>query len=108
MWLGIHYLLQVRADFQEASAGDGWSKDFYLRRSRIILKGQITDYISFFMETDDFNIGKTGNDVNGGNNIFTQDAFVTFKVVDAFKVSAGLMLVPSCIIICNLQFHFLV
>ena len=92
MWLGLHYLLQARADFVEETSGESWGKNFYLRRSRIILKGQITDYISFFMETDDFNIGKGGNSTSGANNIFTQDAFITFKIVDEFKISGGLIL----------------
>ena len=91
--LNIDYLLQVQAQFKEKSAPNkiDWSKDFFVRRSRILLFGDVWKGISFFMETDQVNFGKGGNwDVS----FFVQDAFMTFKVVDEFMVDVGMILLP--------------
>ena len=65
-WISLHFLLQAQAysqneyDIQagENESGDAvWSKGLQLRRSRIILNGQVTNNIEFFMSTEDFFIG---------------------------------------------------
>ena len=91
--LNIDYLLQTQAQFQEKAAPNGkdYSKDFFLRRSRILLFGDLWKGISFFMETEQANFGKGGNwDVS----FFVQDAFMSFKIHDAFIVDAGMILLP--------------
>lgn len=91
--LNIDYLLQVQAQFQEKSAPNktDYSKDFFIRRSRILLFGDLWKGISFFMETEQANFGKGGNwDVS----FFVQDAFMSFKAHDAFIVDVGMILLP--------------
>jgi hypothetical protein len=54
--------------------------------------GDISDDITFFFQTDDPNLGKTPKTLNTGFVI--QDAFLEWKVNNAFRVDGGLMLVP--------------
>jgi hypothetical protein len=68
--------------------------DFYLRRARFILSGQITDGVKFFVETDNDNAGKNDTDVSTD----IQDAFVDVRLLDTESgehwVEAGLILLP--------------
>lgn len=91
--LNIDYLLQVQAQFAEDGAPNktDWSKDFFLRRSRILLFGDLWKGISFFMETEQANFGKGGN---WDQPFFIQDAFVSFKLHEAFIVDVGMILLP--------------
>jgi hypothetical protein len=113
-WLSMHLLLQAQAYSQngyQAETGysetDDWTKSFVLRRARIILNGQVTKDIDFFMETDDLNIGgqsagsqysttttSNGTTVKDSKGVFTQDAYINYKVADALEVTVGLMPLP--------------
>jgi hypothetical protein len=70
----------------------GYAQNLYLRRGRLMLGGDIGSNISFFVETDDPNLGKTPKALNSG--FLIQDAFLEWKVNNAFRVDGGLMLVP--------------
>jgi hypothetical protein len=96
-WLELHYLLQLQftsanvfTSPEEDKDNGVWTKDFAIRRSRVILKGQVTDSISFFTETD----VASDSDVTSQNLLFTQDAHISYKVADEFIVDAGKMLLP--------------
>ena len=92
-YVGIDYLLQAHAQVTEngAPSKEDWSKDLFIRRSRFVLMGGLTKYLTFFMETDQVNFGKNG-DWNAP--FFVQDAYVNFKIMDEFQVDAGLILLP--------------
>jgi len=102
-WIQIHFLLQVSGQFKEYY-DEGESpeeestidKSFYLRRSRIILTGQVAQNITFFMETDDFNAGKdeTSNKGSDGTGLFTQDAFINYKIAEELQIAVGMILIP--------------
>ncbi len=99
-WITLHYLMQVQGNFAK-TWNDGktdedayWSKTFHVRKSRIILKGQIADDVSFFMETDDYKIGINDNEVYRENSVFTQDAFINYKFADELQIAAGMILLP--------------
>ena len=91
--LNIDYLLQVHGQFAEDGAPNktDYSKDFFIRRSRILLFGDLWKGISFFMETEQANFGKGGD---WSVSFFVQDAFVSFKAHDAFIVDVGMILLP--------------
>lgn len=91
--LNVDYLLQVQTQFAEDKAPNGtdWSKDFFIRRSRILLFGDLWKNISFFMETEQANFGKGGD---WSVSFFVQDAYMSFKVVDEFQVDVGMILLP--------------
>ena len=93
--LKVGLLAQPQGEWVETADGSGYSQNLFLRRLRILLGGSLTDRWSFFFETDSPNLGKA--DAQGVKNeadIFVQDFFVTYSHNDAFKVDAGLLLLP--------------
>ena len=101
-WIALHYLLQAQGSYQEqydeySETGSTYlegDKKYYgsdgkIRRSRVILKGQVSEKISFFMETDAPN--QEGYD---SGSLFTQDAYVDIAFMDEFKIAAGHILLP--------------
>jgi hypothetical protein len=90
--LGI--LGQFQADTLQ-DPPDDYSKNLFVRRMRLIFGGQVAKKVSFFVETDSVNLGKT---VSGAKNIgsvtIIQDAYGEFKASQAFALDAGLLLVP--------------
>ncbi|GAB4220759.1 MAG: selenite/tellurite reduction operon porin ExtI [Spirochaetota bacterium] len=91
-YLELHYLLQVQAYSLYKDGGtesDYWAKDFQIRRSRVIVKGQAAQGVEFFMETD-------APKQEGGNstNLFTQDAYIDFTIAKELKIAFGHILLP--------------
>jgi hypothetical protein len=81
----------------ESAAGIGSPEknpnfDFYLRRVRLLVYGNITKELSFFADTDQPNLAKNGDYT--GKPMFMQDAFLTYSFMPEFKLDAGMMLVP--------------
>ena len=88
-------LIQPWADFAQDSTASGYAKNLFLRRIRLIVGGQLAPNITFFVETDNPNLGKAPKSLGGG--FITQDAFVEWKPRNnAFILDAGLMFVPLC------------
>jgi len=77
---------------QDASPGKSTQSEFFVRRMRIILSGQLNEMVNFFVETDAPNFGRsgTGYDVN----MFMQDAFVELNLDKALQIDAGMLLAP--------------
>lgn len=91
-------LLQPWYDTQQDAANGKWAQNMYLRRARLLVGGQITKRISFFLETDNPNLGRSsGTPTNRlGAGFILQDAFVDWKHDDALSVQTGLMLPAFC------------
>jgi hypothetical protein len=91
--LGV--LGQFQAEWLEDPADDDTTQNLFIRRIRVLFGGQVAKNVTFFVETDAPNLGKT---LPGGKNIspgaIVQDAFGEFKASDAFAIDAGLMFVP--------------
>lgn len=91
--LGV--LGQFQADWLEDPGADDTTQNLFIRRIRLLFGGQVAKNVSFFVETDAPNLGKT---LPGGKNIspgaIVQDAYGEFKLHDAFALDAGLMFVP--------------
>lgn len=88
-YLQLSLLGQVHYSFVDDAADE---HDFYLRRGRLILSGQIMDGVKVFAETDNDNAGKTGT---SGVNTDIQDAFVDLQLLGSDHwVKAGLILLP--------------
>jgi hypothetical protein len=89
--------------------------DFYVRRTRFVIGGQVTKWVSFFAETDMPNWGKGGNwnptdrhthDVTiagtptttsafgGSGPMYIQDAYLQFNIHEAFNIVGGMILTP--------------
>lgn len=91
--LGV--LGQFQADWLEDPGTDDTTQNLFIRRVRLLFGGQVARNVTFFVETDAPNLGKT---LAAGKNISpsltVQDAYGEFKVHDAFALDAGLMFVP--------------
>lgn len=87
----LSFLGQVHFQSVDGAADED---DLYLRRGRIILSGQIQDGLTFFMETDNDNAGKSGKDTVSTD---IQDVFVDGRLIDGENelwAKAGLVLLP--------------
>jgi hypothetical protein len=86
---------QFQADTIDNPGSAPNTNNVFARRLRVIFGGQVAKNVTFFVETDAPNLGKT---LPTGKNILpsaiVQDAYASFKVVDAFTIDAGLMFVP--------------
>lgn len=89
----VGFLLQshLRTDQDGNADGLSWSVDPFVRRARIMLYGQYTDLVHFFVETDQPNWGKGGN---WESTFFVQDAWVEFNLHEALQIDVGMLLIP--------------
>ena len=91
--LGV--LGQFQADVVHDTQTDNNATNLFVRRLRLLFGGQVAKNVTFFVETDAPNLGKT---LASGKNIapamIIQDAYGEFKVSNAFALDAGLMFVP--------------
>lgn len=85
---------QLWADWNQDTApgSQGYQQNLFLRRARILIGGDIGKDISFFVETDSPNLGKTPKNPTSG--FMLQDAFLEWKPTKVFQVDGGLFLVP--------------
>jgi hypothetical protein len=92
VYVNVRFLVQPWVQLDNDPLTDpALETNFYLRRTRLILLGQVSPYVSFFMETDQPNWGKDGD---WSPELFIQDAFVSFDLHEAFHVATGLLLIP--------------
>jgi hypothetical protein len=86
---------QFEGDTVDDPATSGNSNNLFVRRLRLMFGGQVAKNVTFFVETDAPNLGRT---LSAGKNIpgtlILQDAYAEVKANDAFAVDAGLMFIP--------------
>jgi hypothetical protein len=91
--LGV--LGQFQADWLEDPLADSTTQNLFIRRARLLFAGQVAKNVTFFVQTDSPNLGRT---LPAGKNIapalIIQDAYGSFKANSAFALDAGLMFVP--------------
>jgi Phosphate-selective porin O and P len=91
--LGV--LGQFQADVLRDTGTDVNTTNLFVRRLRLLFGGQVAKNVTFFVETDTPNLGRT---LATGKNItpatIIQDAYGEFKHSNAFAIDAGLMFVP--------------
>jgi len=85
---------QFWADAVNDPASDSETHDLFVRRIRLITGGQVAKHVTFFVETDAPNLGRTTTVKNATPSVIIQDAFASFTAADAFTLDAGLMFVP--------------
>ena len=94
----IGFLLQPAFESVGHPALDNMSNNFFLRRARLMLGMTLGEDFELFAETDAPNLGKSvvvmGMQQRVGPAANMQDAFMTWKPMDEFKVDLGMMLVP--------------
>ncbi|RKH18064.1 hypothetical protein D7X74_10610 [Corallococcus sp. CA047B] len=90
--LNVDVLLHPQMQLVKNGAPTGGvSTDFFLRRVRLLVFGSITKRLSFFIDTDQPNLGKNG-DWNPA--FYIQDATIAYEVADKMWVEAGFILAP--------------
>ncbi len=88
----LGFLLQGQGDWTENAANDTTSQNLYVRRVRLLVGGQVAKNVTFFFETDSPNLGKVVNGAKVTSGMVVQDAFVSWKLSDAFTLDGGLIL----------------
>ena len=76
-----------------APASGATQQHFFLRRIRLMAGLTIGSQLEFFADTDSPNMGRDVN-VAGSAGMNIQDAFMTWKPMDEFKLDGGMMLIP--------------
>jgi hypothetical protein len=100
----VNFKLGILAQFQANTLtdppADSNSNNLFIRRVRLMFGGQVAKKVTFFVETDTPNLGKTlpqGVKAIPPSTVVStiiQDAYGEFKASEAFAVDAGLMFVP--------------
>jgi hypothetical protein len=87
-------LLQTQADAAQDPVSRAYAQNVFVRRVRLLLGGQLAKNVTFFVETDSPNLGKSlsPGTKNSQPSLYLQDAYVEWKVNDKFALDAGLML----------------
>ena len=93
----IGFLSQGQFENITTPDGTATSTNLFLRRFRILLGGKVSDKWTYFLETDDPNLGKgTGTaGTKDTGTMYIQDAFVTYNHSDTFKIDAGMLLLAQ-------------
>ena len=84
--------IQAWADFNQDTASAGYIDNLFIRRVRFLVAGQVAPDVTFFFMTDNPNLGKAPKSLTTG--FMTQDALLTWKIADAFRLEGGLFIVP--------------
>jgi hypothetical protein len=91
----LGFQLQAWADWTQSAANGSYAQNLFARRARLLVGGQVAKDVTFFFQTDSPNLGKVVNGVKVASSGFiVQDAFVSWKLDDAFILEAGHFLVP--------------
>jgi len=87
--------MQAWADWLQDQTG-GYGQNYFLRRARFQLTGQIAPDVTFFFQTDSPNLGKTSTTSTKGftGTFLIQDAWFEWKFANEFAIDAGEMIVP--------------
>jgi len=94
-WVQLGYLHQFwyQSVDDGAASGDDRSNEFFTRRNRVMLLGQATDSIWFFLNYD----AASGSGAGARQDPVLTDAMIDFRINPAFNVVVGRQLVPFSI-----------
>jgi hypothetical protein len=84
--------LQLWADEAQDAATREYAANLFVRRARFLVTGSVAPNVTFFIQTDDPNLGKAPKSLTTG--FLLQDAWAEWKPREEFAIEAGLMLVP--------------
>jgi hypothetical protein len=97
----LGFLIQPQLELLQTADQEATSTNLFVRRLRLVVGGALGEHWSFFFETDSPNLGKTNPNPGVGtpglkdqSDIYVQDAYVTYSQGMAFKVDAGMIMLP--------------
>lgn len=86
---------QFQGDWLEDPPADDTQQNLFIRRIRLLFGGQIARNLTFFIDTDAANLGRSSaSGKNISPQMIIQDAYAELKLHDAFALDVGLMFVP--------------
>jgi hypothetical protein len=92
--LKLGFLFQPSYELASGSTtGTQTVQHFFVRRMRLMAGLTLGSQFEFFADTDSPNIGR-GVNVAPSSGMAIQDAFMTWKPMDEFKLDGGMMLIP--------------
>jgi Phosphate-selective porin O and P len=91
VWFRFGLLMQGWGDWNQLQT-KAYAENLYLRRDRLLVTGSVAPGVTFFFQTDDPNLGKSPKSLTTG--FVVQDAWMEWKIADAFAIDAGKFLVP--------------
>lgn len=90
----IGYGIQGWADWTQDGANGGYAQNLYVRRASLYLLGQIAPDVTFYLRTDNANLGKAPKAL--GSGFFIEDGYLEWQVTNSVIVDGGLILIPLC------------
>jgi hypothetical protein len=87
------FLAQPQVESIDA-AGKDTANNIFFRRLRFIAGGKLTSKLSFFVESDNPNVGKKADNGERVNDFFLQDAYVNYAFRPEFQLDGGMLLIP--------------
>lgn len=92
VWVRFGLQLNGWADWTQSNTTGGYAENLFLRRDRFLITGSVAPGVTFYFQTDDPNLGKAPKSLNTG--FIVQDAWMEWKIADAFALDAGQFIVP--------------
>jgi hypothetical protein len=92
VWFRFGLQLNGWADWTQSAATGGYAQNLFLRRDRFQVTGSVAPGVTFYFQTDDPNLGKAPKALATG--FIIQDAWMEWKLADAFALDAGQFIVP--------------
>jgi len=92
--ISFGFLAQPQFESVENAAATEYTNNLFFRRLRFIAGGKINSKLSFFVESDNPNLGKKAANGERINDFFLQDAYVTYAFRPEFQLDGGMMLLP--------------
>lgn len=93
----IGFWTQAWYQYVENGKNNKGLNDFMIRRAYFYIKGQPTDYLSFFTHIAVDRLGQDGLDnpsLGLGSGLTFRDLWITLNLSESFKIQAGRMYVP--------------
>jgi hypothetical protein len=88
------FLAQPQFESLENAKATDHDNNLFFRRIRFLAGGKITSKLSFFVESDNPNLGKKAANGKRINEFFLQDAYVSYAFRPEFQLDGGMILVP--------------
>src|ERR1700724_1291776 len=92
VWRRLALQLNGQADWTQGAATGVCAQNLFLRRDRFLVTGSVAPGVTLYFQTDDVNLGKAPKALATGFVI--QDAWMEWKLADAFALDAGQFIVP--------------
>lgn len=90
-------LLQPQADWTQDPVTHNYQQNLFIRRMRLLVGGQVARDVSFFLNIDNPNLGKSVNAVKNVSPAWvTVDGYLEVNVSSELSIGAGLIVIPLC------------